>query len=67
MLKTANLQDFISTSMAYDINVTVNNLYLFIPNLIPSVETQLMIIEATQNNYRITYDECFTERQVISD
>ena len=34
--------------MVDDINVTNNNLYLFIPNLIPSVETQLMFIEATQ-------------------
>ena len=37
--------------------VTVNKLHLFIPNLIPSVETQLMFNEATQNNYRISYEE----------
>ena len=40
--KTANLQDVINTSMADDINVTINSLYLYIPNSIPSVETQLM-------------------------
>ena len=51
MFKTADLQDVIYTSMADDINVTFNNLYLYIPNLIPSVETQLMFNEATQNNY----------------
>ena len=28
MLKTANLQDIIYTSMGDDINVTINNLYL---------------------------------------
>ena len=39
MLKTANLQDTLYTSMADDINVTNNNLCLYIPNLIPSVET----------------------------
>ena len=38
-LKTAVLQDVIYTSMTDDVNVTFNNLYLFIPNLIPSVET----------------------------
>ena len=67
MLKTANLQDIINTSMADDINVTINDLYLYIPNLIPSVETQLMSIEATQNNYKISYDEYYTERRVVSD
>ena len=36
--------------MADDINVTVNNLFLNIPNLIPSVETQLMFNEATRKN-----------------
>ena len=67
MFKTANLQDIIYTSMEDDINVTINSLYLYIPNLIPSVETQLMFNEATQNNYKITFDEWYTERRTISD
>ena len=54
--KTANLQDIIYTSMADDISVTINSLYLYIPNLIPSVETQLLFNEATQNNYKISFD-----------
>ena len=53
--------------MTDDINVTFNNLYLYVPNLIPSVETQLMFNEATQNNYKISNDEWFTERRIISD
>ena len=57
MLKTNDLQDIIYTSMDDDMNVTINNLYLFIPNLTPSVETQLMFNEATQNNYKISFDE----------
>ena len=65
--KTANLQDIIFTSMADEINVTINSLYLYIPNLIPSVETQLMFNEATQNNYKISFDEWYTERRIISD
>ena len=36
-----------------DIIVTFDNLYLFVPNLIPSVETQLMFNEATQNENEI--------------
>ena len=67
MLKTANLQDIIYTSMADDINVTINSLYLYLLNLIPSVETQLLFIEATQNNYNISFDEWYTERRIISD
>ena len=39
MFKTADLQDIINTSMAGDINVATNNLYLYITNLIPCVET----------------------------
>ena len=46
MLETNDLQDIIYTSMDDGINVTINNLYLFLPNLIPSVETQLMFNEA---------------------
>ena len=53
--------------MADDIYVTNNNLYLFVPNSIPSVETQLMFKEATQNNYKMAYDEYYTERRIISD
>ena len=49
-LKTNDTQDITYTSMDGDINVTNNILYLFVPNLIRSVETQLMFNEATQNN-----------------
>ena len=65
--KTNDLQDIIYTSMTDDINVTINNLHLYVPNLIPNVETQVMFNEATQNNYKISFDEWYTERRVISD
>ena len=65
--KTNDLKDIIYTSMTDDIDVTINNLYLYVPNLISSVETQVMFNEATQNNYNISYDEWFTERRIISD
>ena len=67
MFKTANLQDIIYTSMAGDINVTVISLYLYVPNLIPSIETQLKFNEATQNNDKISFNEWYTERRIISD
>ena len=53
--------------MADDLIVTINSLYLYVTNLIPSVETQVMFKEATQNNYKITFDEWYAERRVISD
>ena len=53
--------------MSDDINVTINILYVYVPNLLPSVETQVMFNEATQNNHKISYDEWFTERRIISD
>ena len=54
--KTNDLQNFIYTSMNDDINVTINKLYLYVPKLIPSVESQVMFNGATQNNYKRTYD-----------
>ena len=42
-------------------------MYRYVPKLIPSVETQVMFNEATQNKYKISYDEWFTERRIISD
>ena len=65
--KTNDLQNIIYSSMADDINVTNNNLFLYVPSLIPSVETQVMFNEATQKNCKITFDEWYTERRVISD
>ena len=65
--KTNDLQNIIYSSMADDISVTINNLYLYVPNLFPDVETQIMFNEATQKNYKITFDEWYTERRIISD
>ena len=67
MLRTANLQDKLYTSMADDINVFINNLYLNITILVPAVKTQFIFNEATQKNYMISYDEYYTERRLISD
>ena len=53
--------------MAENINVTINKLYLNVPKLIPSVETQVMFNEATQNIYKISFDEWYTERRIITD
>ena len=67
--KTANLQDIIYTTIAAatPINVTINSLYLFVPFLIPTTETQLMFNESIQNNYRIFFDEWYAERIIVAD
>ena len=67
MFKTANLKDVIYTSMDDDINVTINSLYLYILYLKPSVETQLMFNEATQNNYKISFGDWYIEKRLIAD
>ena len=65
--KTIDLQNIKNSSTADDINVTINNLYLYVPNLLPNGETQVMLNEATQNSYMISFDEWYTERRIISD
>ena len=67
MFERNDLQDTIYTSMADDVNVIINSWYLYIPNLIPSVETQLMFYEAIQKIYKISFDEWYTERRLILD
>ena len=65
--KSNDLKNIIYSFMADDIHVTVNNLYPYVPIIIPNVETQIMFIEVTQNNYKISFDEWYTERRVLSD
>ena len=65
--RTADLQDIIFTSIGANINVTINSLYLYVPTFTPSTETQLMFNDSIQNNYRIFFDDWFTERRVVSD
>ena len=48
-------------------NVTISSLYLFVPTLTPNTETQLLFNESIQNNYRIFFDDWYTERRVVSD
>ena len=67
MFKTNDLKDIILISMGDDIKVTINSLYRYIPKIIPSVQTQLMFNEATQSNCKVSSDDWYTERRLISD
>ena len=67
--KTANLLDVIYTTIAVgtQIDVIINSLYLFVPILIPTPETQLLFNESIRNNYRIFFDEWYTERRILNN
>ena len=62
--KMNDLQDIVFTTLANDITVTINSLYLFVPQLIPSTTTQVMFNEAIMNNYTITFDSWYTMRKI---
>ena len=65
--RTADLQDIIFTSIGDNVNVIINSLYLSVPTLIPNTETQLMFNESIQKNYRIFFEDWYTDRKVVSD
>ena len=67
IFKMTDLQDILITTIADDINVTINSLYLFVPQLVPNTQTQLMFNEATMNNYTNTFDSRYTERTISND
>ena len=65
--KTIDLQNIIFTTIATDINVTINSLYLYVPILIPNTQTHLFFDKSILNNSKITYDSCYTERKISTD
>ena len=62
-----DLQDIIFTTIADDINVIINSLYLYVPQLIPPTTTQVMFNESIMNSYTITFDSRYTERKLSND
>ena len=62
--KMNDLQDIIFTTLANDITVTINSLYLFVPILIPNSSTQVMFNESIINNYTISFDSWYTEHKI---
>ena len=47
--------------------MTINNLCLCAPFLIPSTETQLIFNESIQNSYRIVLDDWYPERRIVTE
>ena len=65
--KMNDVQDIIFTTIATDINVTNNSLYLYVPILIPNSQTQLLFNESSMNNYTVTFDSYYTGRKTLND
>ena len=66
-LKMNDLQDITLTTIATDINVTINSFYLHVPILISNSQTQVMFNEAIMSNYTSTFDSWYTERKTSND
>ena len=67
IFKLNDLQDIIFTTAATDINVAIISLYLYVPIIVPSSDTQLLFNEAIMNNFTITFDSWYTERKISKD
>ena len=64
--KTADLQDILFTTIATDINVTINSLYLFVPTFIPDAQTQLMFNDSIKNSFTLSFDSWTTDRKIVN-
>ena len=65
--KMIDHQDIIFTTIATDINVTINSLSLYVPKLTPNSKTQVMFDESIMNNYTITFDSWYTEQKISNN
>ena len=62
-----DLQDIIFTTIANNINVTINSFSLYVPILIPNTQFQVMSNESFMNIHTITFDSWYTERKNSND
>ena len=60
-------QDNIFSTLANDIMVKIDSLYLYVPKLIPSTTTQVMFKESIMNSYTINFDSWYKERKISID
>ena len=66
-LKTNGLQNIINTTVAKDIKVTINSLYLFVPIITPNTDAQVMFNESFKIIYTLGYDSWYTERKIVTN
>ena len=67
-LRTSNRkQDILYTTLGdNDVNVTINSINMFIPQIIPSPETQVYFIEAISKTFTLSYESWTTDRKPIN-
>ena len=66
IIKTADLQNLIYTTIADDINVTINRLYLYVPTFIPDAATQTMFNKSIQSSFTLSFDSWRTDRRIVN-
>ena len=66
-LRTSNrIQDILYTNLGdNDVNVTINSINLFIPQIIPSPETQVYFIETISKTFTLSYESWTTDRKPV--
>ena len=66
-LRTSNRkQDILSTTLGdNDVNVTINSISLFIPQIIPSPETQVYFNEAISKTFSLSFESWTTDRKPV--
>ena len=66
-LRTPNRkQDILYTTLGdNDVNVTINSISLFIPQIIPSPETQVFFTEAISKTFSLSYESWTTDRKPV--
>ena len=66
-LRTSNRKrDILYTTLDDDdINVTINGISLFVPQLIPSPETQIIFNEAISQNFTLSYESWTRDRKPV--
>ena len=67
-LRTSNRkQDILYTTLGdNDVNVTNTSISLFIPQIIPSPETQVIFNEAISKTFTLSYESWTTERKLVN-
>ena len=66
-LRTSNRKrDILYTTLGEnDVNVTINSISLFIPQIIPSLETQVYFNEAISKTFTISFESWTTDRKPV--
>ena len=64
-LKTADLQDFIYTTLGDDIKVNFDKLFLFVPIFIPDAQTQAMFNDSIEDSFTLSFDHWTSDRKTV--